>query len=179
MQQHGDDGRDLQDGLELPVSVGGEDDPFIDGDGAQPRDHQLTADDQDDDPRFSPAEGAEHDEHGTDEDLVRQGIKELAHAGDHVVAPGHITVGPVRDGSGNECQRGQHTGHRALEIQQHDDERNQQHAQQRQFIRKIEHILTDRETGLHGNGYHKRVPEKREKRAGILRGWTSHPPKSA
>jgi hypothetical protein len=107
-QDGGDDGDDLDDGLELADLAGFDGEAFGGGDGAQPGDEELAADDEDGDPWLDDAGvvADEDDVAGGDKELVCQWVEEHAHGGDLVAAAGEVAVEAIGDAGKDEDETG-------------------------------------------------------------------------
>src|ERR1700677_3006026 len=109
-EDRGDDGDDLDDGLELADLAGFDGEALGGGDGAETGDEELAADDEDGDPGGDDARvvGDEDDVGGGDKELVGEGVEEHADGGDLLAAAGEVAVeavgdaGKDEDGAGDE-----------------------------------------------------------------------------
>ena len=81
-------------------------------------------DNDDDYPRWNPAESHHFDEYGTDEQLVGQRIEELAEVGHLLFAAGDVAVEKVGDGGGHEEKHGYPAG---IDVGKMDEHKNGQH----------------------------------------------------
>jgi len=102
-------GDDLGDGLVFAESGGRDHDAFFGGDGAQPGDGDLAADDQDHHPSGQAAEFYEHDHGRGDEQLVGEGVEEFPQVGDQAHAAGDQAVEVIGKAGGQEEDAGQET----------------------------------------------------------------------
>ena len=108
---HGDDGEDgddLQAGLELAEVAGGHDDARLSGAEAQHGDGELARDDHHGHPRGEAIERHQRDQRGDDQQLVGERVHELAERGDGVARPGEIAVDEVGERGEREHDGGEH-----------------------------------------------------------------------
>ena len=91
-QQNGDDGHHLGNGFQLAPVVGGDDPALFHRQQADGRDGEFPDHDQQHADREGQIQLHQTDQGGDHQDLVRQGVHQLAEIGDQVVPPGDFPV---------------------------------------------------------------------------------------
>ncbi len=107
-RDHGEDGGDLQAGLDLPERARGHHHAGLGGAEAQHGDGELAGDDDHRHPRGQPPEGDEREQGGDDQQLVREGVHELAEGRDGPARAREVAVREVREGGQREDDRREH-----------------------------------------------------------------------
>jgi hypothetical protein len=133
-----EDGRDLHRRLGLPPRSRGDHDALLGGRHPRDRDGELPGDDDHRDPRRQAAELHERDQRGQDQELVGDGIHELAERRDLLARAREVPVDGVGDRGHREDHRGKQVPLRQLG-QQHDDEhRHEQDPEDGEGVREVE-----------------------------------------
>ena len=144
MEHQSHQGEGLHQHLVFAQLVGGDDDALGQGDASQHGHGYLAGDDDDHEPRghvriSGTIDGHQHDEGGYHQQLVRQGIQQLAEVGYALVPARQIAVEHVGHGCDDEDQRGQRAGHRVREREQVGQEGHQEDTEEAQQVRQCPH----------------------------------------
>lgn len=111
------------------------------GDHAQAVNGEFARQNQHDDPARQRPALDEHHHGGEVEQLVRDGVDELAEIGNQVAGAGDMAVKIIRQGSDGEHGSGEQIANEGLREHQRHHHRNQRDAQERQFVGQV-HAIT-------------------------------------
>ena len=92
-------GGQLREIFELAEGIGRYDDPLRPGYPPEGGHRHLPADDHGHYPCLHPSQRNQHDEGGTDQEFIGEGIEELAHIADRVPSAREIAIKPIAEGS--------------------------------------------------------------------------------
>ena len=103
----GHQGCTLHDGFQLSVPVGGNDLPFIGGNGAQAGHQNFPDHNNDRYPGRNPAQAGKHDQNRSNENLVGQWIKKFPKIGHLIISSGDKAISKVGQNGDQKKNRGQ------------------------------------------------------------------------
>ena len=139
--QHEEEHHHLAGGLDFAELARGNHASLPHGDHAQAVNGEFTRQNQHDDPARQRPALNEHHHGGEVEQLVRDGVDELAEIGNQVAGAGDMAVKIIRQGSDGEHGGGEQIANEGLREHQRHHHRNQRDAQERQFVGQV-HAIT-------------------------------------